>query len=68
MAFIETTYEVFEINSANFGSDEKQIILKPTHQSFDTMGKANLWILQNGVPDVNYTIIEILRKRDDSAV
>jgi hypothetical protein len=40
------------------------LVLKPTDQSFDTMGKANVWIIENGLPDVDYTILEIVRKKE----
>jgi hypothetical protein len=61
--FLETMYEIFAVGDSDFGSDERQVILKPIYQSFDTMGKANVWIIENGLPDVNYTILEILRKK-----
>ena len=61
--FLETSYEIFAIRNSDFGLNERQLILKPIHQSFDTMGKANVWIIENGLPDVNYTILEILRKK-----
>ena len=61
--FLETSYEIFAIGDSDFGLDEKKLVLKPIYQSFDTMGKANVWIIENGLPDVNYTILEILRKK-----
>lgn len=63
--FLETRYEIFAIGDSDFGPDERQLVLKPIHQSFETMGKANVWIIENGSPDVKYTILEILlRKRN----
>ena len=61
--FLETTYEIFENGVTDFDPDVKQLVLKPIHQSFDTMGKANVWIIENGLSDVNYTILEIIRRK-----
>jgi len=63
--FLETKYEIFAIGDSDSSLDERQLILKPIDQSFDTMGKANVWIIENGSPDVNYTILEILRKKSN---
>ena len=61
--FLETRYQIFAIKDSDTGVEERQLALKPIHQSFDTMGKTNVWIIENGLPDVNYTILEILRRK-----
>jgi len=61
--FLETRYEIFEIEDTNFDPHVKQLLLKRIHQSFDTMGKANVWIIENGLSDVKYTILEIIHRK-----
>jgi hypothetical protein len=59
----EKTYQVYIIVDSQNSSFSKTYALEDTHKSFPTYDEAEQWIQEEGDRQVNYTIINVIRKR-----
>ncbi|MDF2189291.1 hypothetical protein [Paraflavitalea sp. CAU 1676] len=60
----ESQYQVFQLTDSNLSSAGRRIYgLIDTHAKFDDFGDAEQWIQANGERQVDYTILEIYRKK-----
>jgi len=60
---IESTFQIFQMVNKALDFGDRQEVLKNIHQSFNDIGSANEWIYDNGETDVDYTILEVQRKK-----
>lgn len=60
----ETLFQIFVMDSSGrHGIDQNQIILVVTHKSFESKYEADNWIEIKGEADVDYVILEVIRKK-----